>query len=280
MHLDAVDLRAFYYRTKLGRTAQHALRTAIRQLWPDARGCAVAGYGFAAPFLRPFLGEARRVVSLMPAQQGAFHWPLGEPNVSVLVEERNWPITAGFFDRILVVHGLETSERPGALLEEVSRALSPGGRAIFVAPNRSGLWARGDATPFGYGRPYSVGQLERELQRHGFEPERSAAALYAMPSHKPFWLRAAPLAERVGRRLDARRFAGVVLVEGTKLAFAAPRSGAPAEARSPLRVLGGLAAPQPKPAAGRAAAARDALHEALRDASRRSGPLARGRQGR
>lgn len=244
MHLDAVDLRSFYYRTKLGRVAQAALRGALRQIWPDLRGCALGGFGFAAPFLRPFMAEATRTLCLMPAQQGAFHWPVDGANISVLVEERNWPVQAGFFDRILVVHGLETSERPGALLEEVNRALAPGGRAIFVVPNRSGMWAQRDATPFGYGRPYTLGQLERQLQEHGFEPERSAAALYALPSHRAFWLRLGPAFERAGRRFNARRFAGAILVETTKLAFAAPRSGAREAVRSPLGVLGGLAVPQ------------------------------------
>jgi len=251
--MDAVDLRQFYFRTPLGRVAQHALQQALRALWPNVRGQSLAGYGFAAPLLRPFAEEAARTLCLMPAQQGAFHWPVDAPNRSVLVEERNWPVQPGFFDRIIVAHGLETSDRPGALLEEVNRCLAPGGRAIFIAPNRAGLWARRDATPFGHGRPYSLGQLERLLQEHGLEPERHAAALYALPSHRSFWIKLAKLMEATGRRLDAQPLAGVILVETTKLAFAAPRSGA--RARSPLAVLEGLTAPAPKPASGRAARA-------------------------
>jgi SAM-dependent methyltransferase len=251
MHQDAVELRRFYYRTRLGRVAQTAIRAALRELWPDIRGATLAGFGFAAPFLRPFKAEATRTLCLMPAQQGAFHWPVDAPNAAVLVEERNWPVQPGFFDRIIVAHGLEVSERPGALLQEINRCLAPGGRAVFIAPNRSGLWARTDATPFGHGRPYSTGQLERQLQEHGFEPERAAAALYGPPSERAFWLRMAGVAERVGQKLDARRLAGAVLVETTKLAFAAPRSGAREAARSPLQVLEGLTGV--RPAAGRAA---------------------------
>ena len=255
MHLDAVDLRSFYYRTRLGQVARVALRHALRELWPDVRGATLAGYGFAAPFLRPFKAEAARTLCLMPAQQGAFHWPVEAPNVSVLVEERNWPINAGFLDRILVVHGLETSEQPGRLLEEINRALAPGGRAIFVAPNRTGLWARRDATPFGYGRPYSVSQLERQLQEHGFEPERQAAALWAPPSHKGFWLNVSGACERMGRSVDAQRLAGAILIETSKLAFAAPRAGSKVSARTPIEALGGLA-PAPRPAARRGASLR------------------------
>ena len=73
MHLDVVDLRTFYYRTKLGRSAQRALQEALRRVWPETRALTVVGFGFAAPMLRPFLSDARRVVALMPARgrQGA-----------------------------------------------------------------------------------------------------------------------------------------------------------------------------------------------------------------
>ena len=58
MHLDVLDLRAFYYRTPLGRSAQRVLQEALRELWPDTRGLTVVGFGFAAPMLRPFLADA------------------------------------------------------------------------------------------------------------------------------------------------------------------------------------------------------------------------------
>ncbi len=251
MHLDVVDLRAFYYRTKLGRSAQHALQDALRGLWPDTRDMTVAGFGFAAPVLRPFLGDARRVLALMPAQQGVMPWPVGAPNVSALVEETHWPIAAGVVDRLIVVHGLETCDRPNALLDEIWRVLAPGGRAIFVVPNRSGLWARRDVTPFGFGRPYSFGQLETILGKRRFVPERHAAALYAPPSHRRFWLQTAQFWERLGRRFDPHLVAGALLMEATKEMYARPKSGAKAAILGPLEALGGFARPSPVPAAGR-----------------------------
>lgn len=269
MHLNAADLQRFYHATRLGQVASQAIAAAIRALWPNVRGANMAGFGFAAPFLDAFADEAQRVIFLMPDRQGARRWPEQAANRAVLVEERNWPINAGYFDRIVVAHGLETSERPGTLLEEINRALAPGGRAIFITPNRTGLWARRDATPFGHGRPYSIGQLERQLETHGFAPERTAAALYAAPSHRAFWLRLAGAAERAGRRLDAQRLAGAILIETTKLAFAAPRNGAGAEARNRLEVFEGLKAP-PKPATGRAAARAVTASRPPRSAARRS----------
>ena len=118
MHLDVVDLRAFYYRTPLGRSAQRVLQEALRKLWPETRDLTVAGYGFAVPMLRPFLADARRVVALMPGPQGVMPWPTGGPNVGVLVEETRWPIAAGTVDRLIVAHGLETCDSPDALLPD------------------------------------------------------------------------------------------------------------------------------------------------------------------
>lgn len=250
MHLDVLDLRAFYYRTRLGRSAQRALQEALLGLWPATPDMTVAGFGFAAPMLRPFLRQARRTIALMPAQQGVMSWPPGGPNICALVEETHWPLDAGIIDRLIVAHGLETCEQPGALLAEIWRVLAPGGHVIFIVPNRSGLWARRDVTPFGSGRPYSFGQLETLLRQHRFAPERHAAALYAPPSHRNFWLKTAQLWERIGRRFDPHLVAGALLVEATKQIYARPTKGSKVAVPGPLDLLEGLARPTPEPAAG------------------------------
>jgi SAM-dependent methyltransferase len=250
MHLDVLDLRAFYYRTRLGRSAQRVLQEALRGLWPDTRDMSIVGFGFAAPMLRPFLADARRVLALMPSQQGVMPWPAGGPNVAALVEETRWPIEAGTVDRLIVAHGLETCESPDALLAEIWRALAPAGRAIVIVPNRSGLWARRDATPFGHGRPYSLGQLESLLRKHRFVPESHAGALYAPPSHRKFWHQSAYLWERIGRRFDPRLVAGALLVESSKQVYARPSTGSKVTIPGPLEVLEGLTGPAPEPVAG------------------------------
>ena len=253
MHLDVVDLSRFYYGSGLGRLVQRSLRDRLAAMWPDVRGMTVVGFGFAAPFLRPFMQEAARTICMMPAQQGVCPWPAEGPNLAVLVEETLWPLAKDSADRILVAHGLETCERPHALVAEIARVLAPGGRAVFLAPNRAGLWARRDATPFGFGRPYSTAQIEKTLAAHDFTVARTEAALYMPPSHRRFWLRAGPAVERIGQRLDWQRLAGVTIVEAVKLVYITPQSGAKEAARVPLRVLEGLRpAPAPKPATGRA----------------------------
>jgi SAM-dependent methyltransferase len=251
MHLDVLDLQAFYYRTRLGRAAQRALQAALRDLWPQTRGMTVAGFGFGAPLVRPFVNEAGRVLVLMPAQQGVMPWPAGAANLCALVEETAWPIPSGVVDRLIVAHGLETCERPAALLDEVWRVLAPAGRVVFIVPNRSGVWARRDVTPFGYGRPYSLGQMEGLLRKHRFALERHTAALYGPPSHSAFWLRLAPLLERLGRRFAWHILAGALVMEASKQVYARPPSGSKVGVRGPLEVLDGLTRPKPEPAIGR-----------------------------
>ncbi|MBL4918938.1 class I SAM-dependent methyltransferase [Szabonella alba] len=250
MHLDVLDLRNFYYRTKLGRIAQRAIRDRLVDLWPDVKGQTVVGFGFAAPLLRPFLPEARRVIALMPAQQGVMPWPAGMPNVSVLCEETQWPLDTGSVDRLVLLHGFETSEQPSALLEETARVLGPGGRALFIVPSRSGLWARRDGTPFGYGRPYTLGQLEAQLRRHEFQPERSMAALFSPPSGRQFWLRTADFLEKKGRRFAPWLAGGVLMVEVSKQMHSPRRGGLGAAVTRPLRVLEGVGQAIPTPSAG------------------------------
>ncbi|PWE32145.1 hypothetical protein DDZ14_11890 [Maritimibacter sp. 55A14] len=248
MHLDVLNLKSFYYRTRLGRTAQRAIRAKLLELWPEAQGQSVVGFGFAAPLLRTYLTEARRVIGLMPGQQGVMAWPEGLPNTSVLCEDHRWPLTTGMADKLVMLHGLETSETPSELLEEAWRVLGPGGRAVFIVPNRAGLWSRRDRTPFGFGRPYSLGQLETQLIKHRFEPERHRAALYSPPSGTPFWLRTAPMLEGLGRRLPAYLAGGVLLVEASKQVYAPRAYGRRKKARGPLGVLEGITRPKPEPA--------------------------------
>jgi SAM-dependent methyltransferase len=244
MHLDVLDLKSFYYRTQLGRVAQRAVRDQVTAIWPDAHDQTVAGYGFAVPLLRPYLDSARRVVALMPAPQGVMPWPAGMSNVAALCEEAAWPLATGSVDKLVLLHGLETSERPADLLEEAARVLAPGGRVLFIVPARSGLWARRDGTPFGFGRPYSAAQLEGQLKGHGFTPERTLSALFAPPSQSPFWLRTADSWERLGRRFSRFLRGGVVMTEATKQVWAPTRGGLGAVAARRVRpALKGL--PQP-----------------------------------
>lgn len=247
MHLDVLDLRAFYYRRALGRAAQRVIRDELLRIWPEAKGQTVVGFGFAAPLLRPYLAESRRVVALMPGPQGVMHWPAGMPNVCVLCQETLWPLSSGVADKLVMLHGLETSDHQSAVLEEAWRVMGPGGRAVFIVPNRAGLWSRSDRTPFGYGRPYSLSQLEAQLKRHRFQIERTASALFQPPSERRGWRRAAGWMEGVGRHMPVFKAGGVLVVEASKQLAAPMRPGLTAAVKRPLQVLEGISTPTPEP---------------------------------
>jgi len=234
MHLDVHDLREFYYRSPLGRAAQKVIRTELERLWPEAKGQTVAGFGFAVPLLRPF------------GPQGVMPWPAGQRNVSVLCEDTLWPLGQGSVDRLVVLHGLETSDHPMALLDECWRVLAPEGKAVFIVPNRAGLWSRSDATPFGFGRPYSMGQLEGQLRATGLIPTKTLSTLYQPPSSRTIWRRFAGAMESAGRHLPVFAAGGVLIVEVTKQVPQPKRPGLAAAIR-PLRVLEGMGGPVVKP---------------------------------
>ena len=247
MHLDVLDLRNFYYRSALGRAAQKVIRDELTTLWPEAKGQMVVGFGFAVPLMRPYLKDARRVIGLMPGPQGVMHWPPDGKNVSVLCEDTLWPIETGHVDKLVLMHGLETTEQPSAILDEAWRVLGPGGRAVFIVPNRAGLWSRSDKTPFGYGRPYSLSQLEAQLRRHRFVTERTMSALYQPPSTSKVWRKSAGFLERLGHKMPLIVAGGVLIIEVSKQTVAPTRTGLGEAVRRPLRALEEITKPMPKP---------------------------------
>lgn len=220
MHSDVVDLRDFY-ASRLGQVSRHLIRRRVRALWPDVTGQSVLGLGYAAPYLRQFRDEAARVIALMPAAQGVLHWPPEGPNLAALAEEAELPLPDFSVDRVLMVHGLESGDRLHDLLREVWRVMTSHGRLMVVVPNRRGIWARTDRTPFGQGHPYSPPQLSRLLREHMFLPSRTVGALFMPPVRSAALLGAAPAWERVGSRWFPT-FAGVIVCEASKQLYAAP----------------------------------------------------------
>lgn len=214
MYVDVVDLRDFY-QAPLGMMTRRLLRRIIRREWPDTRNETIAGYGFATPYLRPFKEEAERLMALMPAQQGVVFWPPEGPYCTTLVGDMDLPLPDQCVHRVLAVHAIEMSPTPNDALREIWRILVDGGRFMVVVPNRRGLWARFDHTPFGHGHPFSRSQLERLLKETGFTPESCHEALYMPPVSKRIVLRSAAAFESMGPALRSA-FAGVHIVEAKK----------------------------------------------------------------
>jgi SAM-dependent methyltransferase len=220
MASDVVDLRDFY-RTPLGGVARRMIRRAVRRIWPDLHGMRLLGIGYPAPFLTAVSPETERTVALMPASLGVLAWPPEGANLALLADEDELPFADFSMDRVLLVHALETSEQASRLLKEVWRVLAGGGRLLIVVPNRRGIWARLDRTPFGSGRPYTMSQLSQLLRDELFTPVATGSALFVPPSRSRMVLRSARAWERIGVRWFPT-FAGVVIVEATKQIYAKP----------------------------------------------------------
>ncbi|MDB5572037.1 MAG: uncharacterized protein JWN93_3220 [Hyphomicrobiales bacterium] len=217
MSIDVIDLRSFYH-SPLGEVARRFIMRIVTDRWADCAGLSVLGVGYATPYLNALRPNAVRVLAFMPAEQGVVNWPSSGLSASALVDVTALPLPDSCIDRAIVVHSLELSDSPGELLAEIWRVLTPGGRMILVTPNRSGVWARVDATPFGQGQPFSRSQLRSLLRETLFSPVHWTEALYVPPYQRPFLLRSALAFETIGSRLGLPG-AGVHLVEATKQLF-------------------------------------------------------------
>src|SRR5664280_2431271 len=126
MSIDVVDLRNFYGQ-RLGVVARRFVGRGIRGLWKDTAGQRVLGVGYATPYLGLFREEAERCLAFMPAGQGVVKWPTTRPALSALVDENELPLPDSAVDRVILVHALEMTNDPAALLREVWRVRAAGG---------------------------------------------------------------------------------------------------------------------------------------------------------
>ena len=246
MWSNVVDLRNFY-RSKMGRVARRVIRDHVRTHWADVAGMNVLGIGYATPYLGAFRDEAARVVSVMPARQGVLRWPADAPNLTTWTDEAELPFPDVSMDRVLLVHALESSEQLRPMLREIWRVMADGGRLLAVVPNRSGIWARLDRTPFGHGHPYNNSQISTLLRDTMFDPLGGHFGLFMPPSRRRVLIASAPALERIGGRWFPR-LGGVLFIEASKQIYAAAPVAAPARRRRAYAVLPGAAVRETEPA--------------------------------
>ena len=227
------DMAGAFYATPRGEVAGALVGERLRRAWPALDGLDVLGLGYAAPYLPHWPGAARRV-AVVPGQAGLAPpglagWSGGRGNAACAAEGDALPFPDLCFDRILLVHGLEAADNARGLLREVWRVLKDDGRLLVVAPNRMGLWAHIESTPFGHGQPYSPGQIGRLLAGSLFRVEGRDTALHMPPLQARLALRYARSWEAGGRWLIPE-FAGVTITEAIKDAYAGPARGPAAPA--------------------------------------------------
>ncbi len=217
-----------FYASRGGRVAARLLRRRISGVWPDLSRLRVLGLGHTQPFLSLWERQARLCIAA-EAHGAASHLLA---SASCIVREDSLPFPDLSFDRILLSHALETSLNAPKLLRGVWRVLRDDGRLLLVVPNRRGIWAHLENTPFGQGAPSTRRQVERLLADALFRVEQVGGALWLPPADLRPLLRMGNLVERAGARV-APQLSGVLLIEAVKDVYAA----LPAGKRARRRVL-------------------------------------------
>ncbi len=208
------EVIAFYHQS-LGRMTRRLLQQHIRAYWPTVKDERVLAVGYGIPWGHLFFEEAERTALVMLEPTLAERWPRAMDNKTCLAAADALPFPDVSFDRILLVHGLEVTEMPAALLGEIWRVLTAEGRLLTIAPNRRGIWSRFEHSPFGHGKPYSARQLCNLLGDARFTPLLISKALYWPPIAVRLFIGLMPLMERVGRFL-CPALGGVYLCEAQK----------------------------------------------------------------
>ncbi|MEM7569073.1 MAG: methyltransferase domain-containing protein [Pseudomonadota bacterium] len=231
MRPDVLDLKAFY-ASPLGPPTVHALRACLPRFKPGER---ILALGYGLPVLAEHAQDCERVVAAMPARQGAIAWPQtgAGDNAVCLVDIEDLPFVDALFDHVIFLHCLEFSGRVGTSLLEATRVLAPAGQVHIIVPNRVGPWCRAESTPFGNGRPFSSGQLERLMEEAHLAAERWRMALMLPPV--PALARWMRRWEGIGNRFWSK-FGGLYVVTAKKAVFKR-RPSAPATTHfAPIRV--------------------------------------------
>ncbi|BCK77530.1 methyltransferase [Acetobacter aceti NRIC 0242] len=174
--LDEVRSADVFYDTSAGAGVVRLLARRLTARWPDLRGLNLLGLGYTAPFLSEWRDQSALTVA---AHLGTVpDTMLHRHEADCVVSCSHLPFPDLSFDRILMVHALETAPSGRELLRSVWKVLRDNGKLILIVPNRRGLWALSDTTPYGQGTPYSQRQVRRLLQEGMFHVETCETALY------------------------------------------------------------------------------------------------------
>ena len=232
---DVISLRRFY-ASMPGRLVQRVLLQALNRCWPEWGKDRLGVIGYGVPLLEAEEPLAACSVQVMPAHEGALYWPPGGSNLSVMADEWALPVQTECLNRVVVLHTLEMTRHVNRTLKEIHRLLVPGGRALLIVPNRTGLWALSGNSPFGCGQPFSTAQLSRRALENGLTPVGGDTVLYVPPLSWRWVMKIAPGIEWIGRLL-LPGLGGVLVMEVEKQVYATIPDPATARPRPVLAPL-------------------------------------------
>ena len=228
--MDAQLPLAAWYASPGGTRAARLLRNMIQPTLQHSGNSRLLTLGAPEGLLRGIdTGGIERLAAI-----GASGWPSRGRNAGLCADPCQLPFHEAVFDQALVIHCLETAERPAAVLRELWRVLAPAGELLLVVPNRAGLWATVETNPFGQGRPYGRRALIAALADAMFEVTAAHTALAAPPLGMLAW--SEPMLARAVPQLGGVHFVraakrdGLAPISGSRMAV--PARAAPAQATS------------------------------------------------
>ncbi|GBQ35609.1 methyltransferase domain-containing protein [Gluconacetobacter azotocaptans] len=233
------DIRAAsrFYASRPGENTAHLLRQRLHVFWPDTGADRVLGLGYTLPYLSLWSRPAGGLcVSARLDTHVTRDAPrdIGPAARDCVVAEDRLPFPELHFDRVVLIHALETTDRPDDLLRSVWKVMKDDGRLLLVVPNRAGLWAHSDGTPFGQGAPFSPRQIARRLSRAFLRAERHDGALFLPPVGAAHRRLAATVEAACHMVLPG--LGGVFVVEAVKDVYAGVPTPTPALIRAPRRI--------------------------------------------
>mgnify|MGYP001571189981 CR=1 FL=1 len=210
-----------FYRSPMGKVVRRLLSRQLQKALPPQPSSIkddwlTAGVGYARPYMNLISRSPGHQIMLQLSGYHKRSWPKAKPSRLAEVDETSLPLLPATLDHVLMVHGLEATNRPDQLLDETWRLLKGGGKFTLVVPYRRGLWASQDHTPFGHGQPFSQRQLRDVLALHGFSIHRLSSALILPPISSAIYTRLAPVVERL-----PHAYGGVLVVTAEKQVFSA-----------------------------------------------------------
>ncbi|MBF0421836.1 MAG: methyltransferase domain-containing protein [Magnetococcales bacterium] len=218
MNFEATQLQS-WYEEPWGRLVVRLVGGSMERLLHDNPSERTLGIGFAQPYLdwlRPWLGHS---LGAAPAEMGVVLGASGIANRTAQVRADALPFPDAWFERVVMAHLLEGTSDPHSALREIWRILIPGGRLMILVANRGGFWARRDSNPFGWGSPYSPGQLRHILEQTLLIPRQWGYSLFFPPLNRKVSFAWANAWEQAGSRWFAP-LGGVILCEAEKVVYA------------------------------------------------------------
>ena len=138
MGIDQPDPAAFY-ATDYGAVAARLVGNRLLVLWPSLKGQTILGLGHTGPYLDAWRADAR-CIAVAPPTLGRARWPTAGKNLTSAAADDLLPFADLSFDRVLLVHGLESAENAARLLREAWRVLRDDGRLMVRPPKCARSW--------------------------------------------------------------------------------------------------------------------------------------------